>query len=122
MHSLKSAPRWSAIGMTNKQVCRPAPDVLVLAYKAEAKRDEADVYRAYCTSTPANQSAGKPPLKGVVNSPRQLEHSGTNWMCRPSRAVNELGAALLRCFAAFPLYASSIRDQSVPQTPRVPSG
>ena len=29
---------------------------------------------------------------------------------------------LLRCFAAFPLYASSILDQSVPQTPRVPSG
>jgi hypothetical protein len=49
--SLKNAPRWSAVKMTNKLVRRSSPDVLVLAYKAEAKREDADVYRAYCSST-----------------------------------------------------------------------
>jgi hypothetical protein len=43
-HSLGNAPRWSAVEMTNKHVRRSSPDVLVLAYKAEATRKDADFY------------------------------------------------------------------------------
>ncbi len=49
--SLKNAPRWSSVRMTNRQAHRSSSDVLVLAYKAEAKREDAQVYQAYCTST-----------------------------------------------------------------------
>jgi hypothetical protein len=49
--SLKNAPRWSSVEMTDKQVRRPSPDVMVLAYRAEATRQDADPYGAYCTST-----------------------------------------------------------------------
>jgi hypothetical protein len=49
--SLKNAPRWSSVEMTDKQVRRPSPDVMVLAYRAEATRQDAHPYGAYCTST-----------------------------------------------------------------------
>lgn len=37
--------------MSEAHVARPADDLLVLAYKAEGKRDGAAPYNAYCTST-----------------------------------------------------------------------
>jgi hypothetical protein len=51
MNSLKDAPRWSSVRMTKRQARRSSSDVLVLAYQAEARREGADAYRAYCTST-----------------------------------------------------------------------
>lgn len=54
--SLKNAPRWAAVEMTNQHVRRSSPDVLVLAYKAEATREGADPYAAYCTSTYRRES------------------------------------------------------------------
>ena len=37
--------------MIETQVARPGDDVLVLAYKAEGRREGAAAYSAYCTST-----------------------------------------------------------------------
>jgi hypothetical protein len=49
--SLVGAPRWSSVAMAEPHVGRPSDDLLVLAYKAEGRRDGAASYRAYCTST-----------------------------------------------------------------------
>jgi hypothetical protein len=49
--SLADAPRWSSVTMAEAHVGRPAPDLLVLAYKARGLRDGAAPYEAYCTST-----------------------------------------------------------------------
>jgi ketosteroid isomerase-like protein len=51
VRSLADAPRWASVRMTETQVARPADDLLVLAYRAEGRRDGATPYRAYCTST-----------------------------------------------------------------------
>lgn len=49
--SLKGAPRWSSIAMSERHVSRPTSDVGILAYKARGERDGAAPYEAYCTST-----------------------------------------------------------------------
>ena len=49
--SLAGAPRPSSVAMAETHVGRPAPDLLVLAYKARGLRDGAAPYEAYCTST-----------------------------------------------------------------------
>jgi hypothetical protein len=51
VQSLKAAPRWSSIDMAELLIARPARDLLVLAYRAEARRTGASSYSAYCTST-----------------------------------------------------------------------
>jgi hypothetical protein len=48
--SLKGAPRWLAIDMTECVVGHPGADLMVLGYRAEGRR-EGQTYRAYCTST-----------------------------------------------------------------------
>jgi hypothetical protein len=49
--ALEEAPRWSRVALSERDLHRPAPDVLVLAYRTSAQRDEAPPYNAYCTST-----------------------------------------------------------------------
>ena len=49
--SLADAPRWASVHMTETQVARPDDDLLLLAYKAEGRREGAAPYSAYCTST-----------------------------------------------------------------------
>ncbi len=56
--SLADAPRWSSLDMTDRHVARPAPDLLVLAYKARGIRDGAVPYLAYCTSTYRRDGGG----------------------------------------------------------------
>jgi hypothetical protein len=51
VRSLADTPRWSSVVMTETHFARPAPDLLVLAYRAEGRRDGLPPYRAYCTST-----------------------------------------------------------------------
>lgn len=43
--------RWDTVDMTAKQIARPGSDIIILAYRAEGKRNVAPTYRAYCTST-----------------------------------------------------------------------
>jgi len=56
--SLEGAPRWSAISMIERVLTRPDADTLVLGYRAEGRRDGAEPYRAYCTSTYRRDGAG----------------------------------------------------------------
>lgn len=49
--SLRHAPRWEGVIMEQRHLERPAEDVAVLAYAAFARREGAEPYRAYCTST-----------------------------------------------------------------------
>lgn len=51
VESLRSAPRWASVDMTERVIGRPDQATLVLAYRAEGSREGADPYRAYCTST-----------------------------------------------------------------------
>jgi hypothetical protein len=49
-HSMEGAPRWTDIRMTERVIGRPMPDVVVLAYRGEGRRGDADPYIAYCSS------------------------------------------------------------------------
>ena len=48
---LEGAPRWSSVDIGERQVLRPMPDTVVVAYHARATRDGSPAYSAYCTST-----------------------------------------------------------------------
>lgn len=51
VEGLKSAPRWSAVAMTEQRLARPSPDVATLAYRARGERDGVAVYEAWCSSS-----------------------------------------------------------------------
>jgi len=51
VESLRSAPRWASVDMSERVIGRPDQATLVLAYRAGGTREGADPYRAYCTST-----------------------------------------------------------------------
>lgn len=51
LDSLRDAPRWASVAMTDRTVGRAGGDVLVLGYTAEGRRDGAAPYRCFCTST-----------------------------------------------------------------------
>ena len=48
--AVKDTPRWQKVSLTERGVSRPQEGLIVVAYKAEAKRGE-EAYLAYCTST-----------------------------------------------------------------------
>ena len=49
--SVSDTPRWSRVALTQQQIKRPEEGLIVVAYKAEAYRDEGKAYEAFCTST-----------------------------------------------------------------------
>lgn len=51
LDSLKDAPRWASVEMTDRTSGRPGDAVLVLGYKATGRRDGVEPYLAFCTST-----------------------------------------------------------------------
>lgn len=48
--AVTDTPRWSEVSLSERQVARPEEGLIVVAYKAEAKK-EAVEYAAWCTST-----------------------------------------------------------------------
>ena len=59
VESLKGAPRWSSVTMSERHLARPTPDVSVLAYRARGERSGASAaYDAYCTSTYRREAGG----------------------------------------------------------------
>lgn len=51
LETVRSAPRWREVAMEGRQVARPRPDTVALAYRASARRDGQDApYRAVCGS------------------------------------------------------------------------
>ncbi len=57
LDTLKHAPRWDSVTMSDRQIASDG-SVLVLAYKAEGQRDDAEMYRCVCTSTYAETDKG----------------------------------------------------------------
>jgi hypothetical protein len=51
IRALDGAPRWLDVETTERRSARPNDSVLVLAYRADARRDSDHPYAAYCTST-----------------------------------------------------------------------
>ena len=49
--AVSNTPRWTRVDLTDRQVARPQEGVIVVAYKAEAFKDEGKGYVAFCTST-----------------------------------------------------------------------
>lgn len=48
--AVQHTPRWDEVQLTDRQVARPQEGLIVVAYRAEARRGEQH-YAAYCTST-----------------------------------------------------------------------
>jgi hypothetical protein len=51
VESLRGVPRWTTVEMAGQVLAQPTPDIAVLAYRAQARRDGAEPYAALCTST-----------------------------------------------------------------------
>lgn len=51
VESLREAPRWRDVTMSDQVEAAPTRETTVIAYVAEASRDEGQNYRALCTST-----------------------------------------------------------------------
>ncbi len=49
--SLRNAPRWSGVAMSERIVVRAGEQVVVLGYRAEGRRGDAEPYVAWCSST-----------------------------------------------------------------------
>jgi hypothetical protein len=58
VQTLENAPRWSSIAMSERHLVQPSPDIVVIAYRAEGRREGASTYEAYCTSTYHRGTAG----------------------------------------------------------------
>jgi hypothetical protein len=50
IEAVAHTPRWSEVRFSEQRVQRPEEGLIVIAYKAEAKR-EGEAYEAYCTTT-----------------------------------------------------------------------
>lgn len=48
--AVSHTPRWTEVRLSERQVARPQEGLIVVAYKAEARRD-GQTYQAHCTST-----------------------------------------------------------------------
>lgn len=51
LEGLEGAPRWTSVQMADRTISRCGDDVRVLGYTAEGRRDGAEPYRCFCTST-----------------------------------------------------------------------
>ncbi|HTN63453.1 MAG TPA: DUF4440 domain-containing protein [Devosia sp.] len=49
--SMRDAPRWSDVNMTDTTQTRPADNISIIAYRALAMRSGVEPYEAVCTST-----------------------------------------------------------------------
>ena len=49
--AVSDTPRWSTVGLSQRQIMRPQDGIVVIAYKAEARKESGERYEAYCTST-----------------------------------------------------------------------
>jgi hypothetical protein len=50
IEAVTDTPRWDEVSMSDREVRRPQEGLIVIAYKAQARRAEQS-YAAYCTST-----------------------------------------------------------------------
>lgn len=58
IEAVSDTPRWSKLDLDEQRIERVGDDIIVIAYKAEANRDGAEPYIAYCTSTYSRGAGG----------------------------------------------------------------
>lgn len=51
LRGLKDAPRWHVVRMEERTTAKPAANIVVLAYRAHAEREDQRPYNCLCTST-----------------------------------------------------------------------
>jgi hypothetical protein len=51
LDSLRHAPRWETVEMTDRHIGLIGESMLVVAYRAESRRRESPVHRALCSSS-----------------------------------------------------------------------
>ena len=51
INAVSKTPRWSSVDLSERQVMRPQDGIIVVAYKADARKESGESYQAYCTST-----------------------------------------------------------------------
>ena len=51
MEAVIHTPRWTKVALTRRQVSRPQEGLIVISYQADAEREGAQPYVAFCTST-----------------------------------------------------------------------
>ena len=49
--AVAATPRWSKVTLSERQVARPEEGLIVVAYRAQAEKEDAEPYDAHCTST-----------------------------------------------------------------------
>jgi hypothetical protein len=49
--AVSKTPRWSSVDLSERHVMRPQEGIIVVAYKANARKEGGGSYEAYCTST-----------------------------------------------------------------------
>ena len=49
--AVSDTPRWTSVAFSEKRIVRPQEGLIAIAYLAEAQRDGATGYVAYCTTT-----------------------------------------------------------------------
>ncbi|MCA1491710.1 DUF4440 domain-containing protein [Sinorhizobium alkalisoli] len=57
VRALDGASRWQDVTMTERRIARPTEAIIVLAYRAQGRRDVDSPYTAHCTSTYAQIGA-----------------------------------------------------------------
>lgn len=50
IEAVSNTPRWDEVKLSQRQVARPQEGLIVVAYKAEAAREDGERYTAWCTS------------------------------------------------------------------------
>lgn len=50
IEAVEATPRWQDVRFSAEQICRPQEGLIVLAYRADARRDD-QAYAACCTTT-----------------------------------------------------------------------
>jgi hypothetical protein len=55
---LRTAPRWTAVDLTQQRMAVPDAETVCLAYRADARRQGEDGYSALCGSTYVRRSDG----------------------------------------------------------------
>lgn len=51
VEAVSKTPRWSKVAFSERKVSRPQEGLIVIAYKAEAEKEDGESYVAHCTST-----------------------------------------------------------------------
>lgn len=50
VEAVSRTPRWTSVTLSDRQVKRPQEGLIVIAYTAEARKEDGEAYTAHCTS------------------------------------------------------------------------